>query len=70
MARFLALDWDHQHLHAVLGTAKHGRLHINRAFSREEKQVLSAATAKDLGQNLRAHLKAEKVAPRQIEVKG
>jgi Tfp pilus assembly PilM family ATPase len=66
VARFLALDWDAQQFQVVMGTAKHGRLHIHQAFAREEKQLLTAATARTLGQALRQHLKAERMAPAPV----
>ncbi|HEV2946733.1 MAG TPA: hypothetical protein VGX70_05120 [Gemmataceae bacterium] len=61
MAKFLALDFDSEQWTVVSGSANAGRVHIHRALAWEEKQTLTLATAKALGQSLRDHLKAERI---------
>jgi Tfp pilus assembly PilM family ATPase len=61
LAKFLALDFDSEQWTVVSASANSGRVHIHRALAWEEKQTLTLATAKALGQSLRDHLKAERI---------
>jgi len=61
LAKFLALDFDSEQWAVVSGSANAGRVSIHRALAWDEKQTLSLATAKALGQSLRDHLKAERI---------
>jgi hypothetical protein len=62
LAKFLAIDFDAEQFVVVSATTRSGRLHVQRALVWEEKQTLTLATAKALGQSLRDHLKAERLA--------
>jgi Tfp pilus assembly PilM family ATPase len=61
LAKFLAIDFDGEQFMVVSATVKSGSLNIHRALAWEEKQTLTPATAKALGQSLRDHLKAERI---------
>jgi Tfp pilus assembly PilM family ATPase len=56
LARFLALDWDHQHLLIVAGTAKHGAVRIQKAVAFEEGQNPYNAVPAALGALLKERL--------------
>jgi Tfp pilus assembly PilM family ATPase len=62
LARFLALDWDHQHLHIVAGTAKHGAVRIQKAVALEEGQNPFNSSAAALGALLKERLRAAGIA--------
>jgi Tfp pilus assembly PilM family ATPase len=66
LAKFLAIDFDAEQFVVVSATVKSGSLDIHRALAWEEKQTLTAATAKALGQSLRDHLKAERIGPAPV----
>ena len=68
MAKFLALDFDNEQLLVVSATMKSGGLRIQRALAWEEKQILTVATAKAIGQSLRDHLKAERIGAAPVLV--
>ena len=61
MAKFLAIDFDADQFVVVSAATRSGGLQIQRAMAWEEKQTLTLATAKALGQSLRDHLKAERI---------
>jgi len=66
LAKLLAIDFDGEQFVVVCATVKSGSLTIHRALAWEEKQTLTAATAKALGQSLRDHLKAERISPAPV----
>jgi len=56
VARFLALDWDHNQLHVVLATVAGGSVRVLRAAVWAEEAPLSAANAAAAGERLKARL--------------
>jgi Tfp pilus assembly PilM family ATPase len=59
VARFLALDWDHNQLHAVLANVSGGSVRVLRAASWTEEAPLSGAAA--AGERLKERLKEAKM---------
>ena len=66
MARFLALDWDHQQLQVVAATVKQGVVRVQKAVAWEEGQNPHSAGASALGAALRERLKAAGIAPAPV----
>jgi Tfp pilus assembly PilM family ATPase len=62
LARFLALDWDHQQLQVVLATIKKGIVRIERAVSWQVDKSPNPADAEALGRLLRDHLDGAGIA--------
>ncbi len=62
MARFLALDWDHQQLTIVSATVKGGTVRIHKAVSFAEPRSPNPAEAEALGKQLQARLKEAGIA--------
>ncbi|HKI36086.1 MAG TPA: hypothetical protein VKA46_29790 [Gemmataceae bacterium] len=57
MARFLALDWDHNQLHVVLANVSGGGVRVLHAAVWPEEAPLSADNAAAVGERLKARLK-------------
>jgi hypothetical protein len=57
LARFLALDWDHRHLHVVLASVRHGTVQLYKAIALTEGQSPNPAEAEALGRLLADRLK-------------
>ena len=66
MARFLALDWDHQQLNIVSASVKGGAVRIHKAVSFAEPRGPNLAEAEALGKQLLARLKEAGIAPAPI----
>jgi Tfp pilus assembly PilM family ATPase len=66
LARFLALDWDHQHLYLVAATRRAGAVRVQNAAVFEEAVNPYSAGAPVLGQVLRDRLKDAGIAPAPV----
>ncbi len=66
MARFLALDWDHQQLNIVSASVKGGVVRIHKAVSFAEPRSPNLAEAEALGKQLLARLKEAGIAPAPV----
>jgi hypothetical protein len=66
LARFLALDWDHQQVHLIAAKAGKGGVRIERALTWQEQQSPNPGEAEAQGALLRDRLAAEKIAPAPI----
>lgn len=66
MPRFLALDWDAQHLHLVSGDTGRKGVRVDRAVSWALPQELRPAVAETLGRQLRDVLKRQGIAPAPV----
>jgi hypothetical protein len=62
LARYLAIDWDNNQLYVVAANAGGGAVRVQAAAAWREEQPLSTANAAAVGQRLREHLKAAKIA--------
>ena len=66
MARYLAIDWDHQQLYVVAGTIRGGTARIDKAVVWQEQQAPNPAEAEALGQLLRERLKDAGISPAPV----
>jgi Tfp pilus assembly PilM family ATPase len=61
LARYLALDWDHNQIHVVLANVAGGAVRVLRAATWAEEAPMTAADAVAAGERLRERLKEAKI---------
>jgi Tfp pilus assembly PilM family ATPase len=66
LARFLALDWDHQQLHLVAATVTGGSVRIQKVESWSQTNTPNLGQAEEMGRWLRDRLKEKGIAPAPV----
>jgi Tfp pilus assembly PilM family ATPase len=66
LARFLAVDWDHNQIHVLLADVSRRGVKIERAAVWSEESPLSLDNAEAVGQRLRQRLNEAKIAPASV----
>jgi len=66
LARFLAIDWDHNQLHIVEATVRRGAVQISKAVVWQDPRVPNLGEAEILGKTLRERLKEAGISPAPV----
>jgi hypothetical protein len=66
LARYLALDWDHNQLHLVVANVSGGAVRVLHSAVWPEELPLSVASAATVGERLKERLKEAKISPAPV----